>query len=243
MPDQALVPVWTKEPRGMSDMRRLAKRVVDSTPRVQAAVLYGSRARKSARRDSDWDVALLTPERYRKEVLRTVPEIPDVNYVLLSPKQLREQHNHLGTLERNVVRDGVLLAGEWTVPKSQAKPKVSYEKLAIGLRIAADHINLAVYHLGNVIGRQPEYGNNLLGGKSQYASKHLAFAALLHLEIDHPHSNKMLDLAEALRNEHPNHAWGDAIELLNGPFRGSLFEDISSVIAEDLDKSQVRGAM
>ncbi len=247
MPEHALAPAWPKQPRSLPDMRRLAKRVVDGMPKVRAAILFGSRARKTARRDSDWDVALLAPERYKHEVLRTAPRIPTVSYVSLSPKRLRERHNRLGTLERSVARDGVLLAGEWTMPKSQTNPTVSYENLASGLQVAADQLAMAIDHLGRIIRRYPDfilnpsnYGDNTLAGSSQYASEHLAKAALLHLEIDHPESHKVLKLAGALRSQHPGHPWIKIIESFNGQSHDLHVAEYEGEIVENLDRSLAR---
>ncbi len=217
MAEQALAPVWTREPRGMPDMRRLAKRVVDGMPRVQAAVLFGSRARKTARRDSDWDVALLAPERYKEEVLRTAPRIPAVSYVALSPKRLRERHNRLGTLERSVAEDGVLLAGEWTMPESQKRPVVSYPKLAKFLETSAAHIDGVAGHVQTLLmeGMLPSVDNSLCSG-SQKASEHLAKAALLHLCVHPARTHNALGLAYALQEKHPNHPWYSTIVSFNG---------------------------
>ena len=40
-----------------TSLRRTAAEAVDSLPGIEAVVLYGSRARGTARETSDWDIA------------------------------------------------------------------------------------------------------------------------------------------------------------------------------------------
>lgn len=243
MQEHVSAPVWNIEPAGMSDMRRLAKRVVDGMPLVSAAILFGSRARKTARRDSDWDIALLAllaPERYKWEVLRSVPGVPTVSYVSLSPKRLRERHNHIGTLERSVVRDGILLAGEWTMPKSKQKPKATNAELANGLHSSANHINLAVTNMYEVVDSYVDYGDNTLAALSQQSAEHLVKSALRHRGIDYPHTHRALMLAEALRKQYPTHCWIETIESLNGKSAALHIAEYDYKLAEEVDASLAR---
>lgn len=210
-------PAWAIEPKGLSDMRRLAKHVVDSMPRVQAAILFGSQARKSAGKRSDWDVALLAPERYRKKVLEAVPSVPAVNYVLISPKGMHDRYNRAGTLERSVAEDGVVLAGEWEMPKSRKRHTVSSKALQALLISSASCIDQAFARLKTVIRLDwLDQGDNSLCANSQDAAERLAKAAILHLGI-HPYkTHKVLTLADALCDKHPNHPWIETIRSFNG---------------------------
>ncbi len=238
MPEHVLSPVWSEKPRGMSDMRRLAKRVVDSMPKVQAVVLFGSRARKTARRDSDWDVALLAPERYRKEVLRSVTEVPAVSYITLSPKRLRERHNWLGTLERSVAEGGVLLAGEWIIPKSQKRPFVSYPNLAIFLDSAAERVDIAVRRVQIKVLR---YGlspaDSTLCKYTQDAAERLAKAALLHLCVHPASTHGVLELAQSLLVKHPDHPWIEVIKSFNGLSKEHHVENYEFEETESTDEA------
>ncbi len=216
MPELVLTPGLPNGPRGMPDMRRLAKWVVDSMPMVQAAVLFGSRARKTARRDSDWDVALLAPERYRDEVLRTAPRVPEVSYVSLSPRRLRVRQNWLGTLERSVARDGVVLAGEWDRPRLLKKTRVSYPAMFSRLTTAIGHAESAYNRLVKGKAYRIYETDNVLSVYTQDAAEFTSKAALLHLGVDVPETHNVEKLADALSEEHPNHAWVSIIRSFNG---------------------------
>ncbi len=243
MHEQALSTAWSRAPRGMSDMRRLASHIVASKPWLQAAILFGSRARGTARQDSDWDVVLLAPERYRDEALRLAPRVPAVSYVPLSPRRLRERHNRLGTLERSVVRDGVLLAGDWIMPKSQKRQIVSYPDLANGLGVSASEICLAVVRLLAILQRLPVSGDNILCSATQDAGELLSKAALLHLGIHPPHTHNALELADELRKTHPHHDWIDMIESLNGLSKERHVAIYSTTILESFEASLHRLCM
>ncbi len=224
----------------MPDMRRLAKRIFAGMPLVQAVILFGSRARGTARSDSDWDVALLAPKRYMKEVLRTAPILSTVNFVSFSPRQLTERCNRLGTLERSVVKDGVLLAGEWVTPDSQKKLTVSYPEMANGLEVAADHITMAASQLLTIKRVDTTQGRNTLCAFTQYAAERLSKAALLHLCIDPSRTHKVLKLADAIRKEHPHHPWIKIIESFNGRSSDHHVADYGITLIEPLDESLTR---
>ncbi len=218
-------------------MRRLAKRIVASRPWLQAAILFGSRARGTARPDSDWDVALLASERYRDEVLRLAPRVPAVSYVPLSPRRLRERYNRLGTLERSIARDGVLLAGDWIMPKSQKRQVVSYPDLANDLEASASKISSAIERIRRKIPHQPLFGDNLLCSATQDAGELLSKAALLHMGIHPPHTHNALELADELRKKQLDHDWIDMIESLNGLSRERHVAFYTAAILESFEDS------
>ena len=99
-------------------LRRTAAEAVGSIPGIEAVVLYGSRARGTARAASDWDVAILShaaPEQ-EKAATRLFHELDRVNSIVMKPESI-EAHCNQGTrLESAIARQGRLLAGEWTPP-------------------------------------------------------------------------------------------------------------------------------
>ncbi|MDD9984181.1 MAG: nucleotidyltransferase domain-containing protein [Gammaproteobacteria bacterium] len=99
-------------------LRRTAVEAVGSIPGIEAVVLYGSRARGTARATSDWDVAILShaaPEQERAAA-RLFHALERVNSIVMKPETL-EAHCNQGTrLESAIARQGRLLAGEWTRP-------------------------------------------------------------------------------------------------------------------------------
>ena len=99
-------------------LRRTAAEAVGSIPGIEAVVLYGSRARGTARAASDWDVAILShaaPEQ-EKAAARLFHALERVNPIVMRPESI-EAHCNQGTrLESAIARQGRLLAGEWTPP-------------------------------------------------------------------------------------------------------------------------------
>lgn len=234
------LPAWSDKPKGMSDMRRLARDVVDKVPLVQAAILFGSRARGTASSDSDWDVALVIPNRYRKRVLRDLPRVPTVNYVSLSPKRLRERHNQIGTLERSISIEGLSLAGEWTLSQSQKQPAVSCAVLANGLNAAAVRIDTFINQVMLANLSQIWLMENTLCDTSQDAAERTARSALIHLGIHPPPTHNMMAFADELRISHPGHAWVERIESFNGYSSERHVADYDAQIMETVEESLTR---
>ena len=99
-------------------LRRTAAEAVGSIPGIEAVVLYGSRARGTAREASDWDVAILShasPDDERA-ARRFFDDLERVHPIVMKPESI-EAHCNQGTrLESAIARQGRLLAGEWTPP-------------------------------------------------------------------------------------------------------------------------------
>ena len=99
-------------------LQRTAAEVVGSIRGIEAVVLYGSRARGTARAASDWDVAILSrasPDGERA-ARRFFDDLERIHPVVMKPESI-EAHCNQGTrLESAVARQGRLLAGEWTPP-------------------------------------------------------------------------------------------------------------------------------
>ena len=94
---------------------RWADRMVRERDDLLAVVLFGSRARGTARPDSDWDLALIAETGQPTVEHATVTELGDlgveVQAVSISPAVLRSKRNAPGHIARNVLLDGRLLAG------------------------------------------------------------------------------------------------------------------------------------
>ena len=99
-------------------LRRTAAEAVGSIPGIKAVVLYGSRARGTARAASDWDVAILSHASPDDERVarRFFDDLERVHPIVMKPESI-EAHCNQGTrLESAIARQGRLLAGEWTPP-------------------------------------------------------------------------------------------------------------------------------
>ena len=99
-------------------LRRTASEAVGSIPGIEAVVLFGSRARGTARAASDWDVAILshaTPE--DEQAARTLlGKLERVYPIVMKPESIEDHCNQGTRLESAIARQGRLLAGEWTPP-------------------------------------------------------------------------------------------------------------------------------
>jgi len=127
-------------------LRRTAAEAVGSIPGIEAVVLYGSRARGTARTTSDWDVAILShagPEQERAAA-RLFHALDRVNPVVMQPESL-EAHCNQGTrLESAIARQGRLLAGEWT------RPPCRIENLDVTPEDLGENLETAVRDLRSV---------------------------------------------------------------------------------------------
>ena len=99
-------------------LRRTAAEAVGSIPGIKAVVLYGSRARGTARATSDWDVAILShasPDDERA-ARRVFDDLERVHPIVMKPESIEAHCNEGLRIESAIARQGRLLAGEWTPP-------------------------------------------------------------------------------------------------------------------------------
>ena len=127
-------------------LRRTAAEAVGSIPGIEAVVLYGSRARGTARATSDWDVAILSHAAPDDEeaATRLLGKLERVYPVVMKPESI-EAHCNQGTrLESAIARQGRLLAGEWTPPRCRIENlDVNPEDLKRNLDTATDDLRSA----------------------------------------------------------------------------------------------------
>ena len=99
-------------------LQRTAAEAVGSIPGIQAVVLFGSRARGTARAASDWDIAILShaaPDDERAAE-RLFVEFERVNPIVMQPESIEAHCNQGLRIESAIARQGRLLAGAWTPP-------------------------------------------------------------------------------------------------------------------------------
>ena len=106
------------------DLCHWASRMVRERDDLLAVVLFGSRARGTARPDSDWDLALIAETGQLDAFPAPVPELGEqVQAISIPPSILRTKRNAPGHIARNVLLDGRLLAGSLpTVGKIRRNP-------------------------------------------------------------------------------------------------------------------------
>ena len=128
-------------------LRRAAAAAVETSPGIEAVVLFGSRARGAAHPRSDWDVAILSrggaaEERAARASFRGIER---VNAIVLTPGSIREHRNQAGRIEAVVAREGRLLAGVWTRPRCRKENlDMEAEEFREGMTIATRDLRGAV---------------------------------------------------------------------------------------------------
>ena len=99
-------------------LRRTAAEAVGSIPGIEAVVLFGSRARGTARATSDWDIAILSHASPDDERVarRVFDDLERVHPIVMKPESIEAHCNEGLRIESAIARQGRLLAGEWTPP-------------------------------------------------------------------------------------------------------------------------------
>ncbi len=134
-------------PTTEEQLRRAAAAAVETSPGIEAVVLFGSRARDAAHPRSDWDVAILSRGGAAEEraACASFRGIERVNAIVLTPGSIREHRNQAGRIEAVVAREGRLLAGVWTRPRCRKENlDMEAEEFREGMTIATRDLRGAV---------------------------------------------------------------------------------------------------
>ena len=104
-------------------LQRTAAEAVSSIPGIEAVVLFGSRARGTARQASDWDVAILSHAAPDDEqaARRLFGKLQRVHPIVMSPESIEEHCDQGIRIESAIARQGRVLAGDWTPPPCRSE--------------------------------------------------------------------------------------------------------------------------
>ena len=153
-------------------LRRTAAEAVGSIPGIEAVVLYGSRARGTARATSDWDIAILSHASAANEraARKLFGELERVHPVMVDPKSI-EAHCNQGTrIESAIARQGRLLAGDWIPPRCRIEDlDVPTEDLGNNLDIATRDLRSAFLALCDAAFKGQSYIPNVVEDSQQAA--------------------------------------------------------------------------
>ena len=157
-------------------LRRTAVEAVGSIPGIDAVVLYGSRARGTARAASDWDIAILSHASAEDEraARKLFGELERVHPIVMHPESI-EAHCNQGTrIESAIARQGRLLAGDWTPPRCRIEDlDVPTEDLEKNFDIATGDLRGAFFALCEAAFRELLYVPKVVE-ESQQAAEALA---------------------------------------------------------------------
>ena len=155
-------------------LRKACQTTLRQWPEARAALLFGSRARGTGGKDSDWDVAIVlsgdNPERARPA---TNPEefphaaalfdLDPVDCWTLTEGYLNRRATDLGSLPYAVCRDGRLLAGQLRIPdkkKIREEATLNPEDWNSRMTAVLTQLNLAMVPIREVLAA-PTWGIGL----------------------------------------------------------------------------------
>ena len=121
---------------------------------VQAIVLFGSRAKGTARPDSDWDIAVivddpqLTTLRHNKVTPAPPPfdRYENLDVLTLTPAMIHADRLSYGRIAQQIAQDGTALMGEWTMNGEEMKKNavMDAKEWKDGINTSLEHIKIAL---------------------------------------------------------------------------------------------------
>ena len=185
-----------------TSLRRTAAEAVDSIPGIEAVVLYGSRARGTARETSDWDIAILSraaPDDERAAT-KLFGQIERVEPIVMHPESIDEYCNTGTRIEAAIARQGRLLAGDWTPPRCRIEDlDVESDDLKRNLNVGTSDLCGAFLGLCNAAVRELLYSPKVVED-SQQAAESLAKSIIAGFGLSPVTVHDLCELATQLEN-------------------------------------------
>ena len=192
-------------------LRRTAVKTVDACPGVEAVVLFGSRARGTARPSSDWDVAVLSraDSEVEQDACRLLGKLERVNAFALRPEAIEENRDQAPRIEAAIARQGRLLAGAWTRPQCRMEHlEMEPEDFRRDLEIAVRDIQNAVSLLCDAAMDCDEYVPNVVE-LSQQAAEAVAKSIVAGHGLSPIATHDLYELATQLENAYRGRRGGE----------------------------------
>ncbi len=211
-------------------LRRTAVKAVETCPGVEAVVLFGSRARGTARPKSDWDVAVLSRAEsvVEQDACRLLGQHERVNAIVLRPEAIEENRDQASRIEAAIVRQGRLLAGAWNRPQCRMEHlEMESEDFRGDLEVAVRDIQNAVSVLCDAALDGDVYVPNLVE-LSQQAAEAVAKSIVAGHGLSPTATHELNELAAQLesayrgrRGAEERRRYAEAIRGLNGNARAA----------------------
>ena len=218
------------KPTNYELLRRTAVKAVKTCPGVEAVVLFGSRARGTARPKSDWDVAVLSraDSAVEQDACRLLGEHERVNAIVLRPEAIEKYRDRGTRLEAAIARQGRLLAGTWSRPECRMEDlEMDPDEFREDLEVAIRDIQSAVTLLCDAALDSDEYVPNLVE-LSQQAAEAVAKSIVAGHGLTPTATHELNELATQLENAYRGRRGGEgrrrfalAIRALNGNTRAA----------------------
>ena len=183
-------------------LRRTATEAVRSVPGVEAVVLFGSRARGTARQASDWDIAILSRAAPADEpaARKLFSALERVHPIVLNPESIEEHCNQGMRIESMIARQGRLLAGEWNRPACRMEDlDMKPEDLEQHLDIATRDVRSAFLALCDAAFKDVPYVPKVVE-ESQQAAEALAKIIVAGFGLSPATVHDLNELAAQLEN-------------------------------------------
>ena len=209
------------------NLRRWATRMVRERDELLAVVLFGSRARGTARPDSDWDLALIAETGQPDARPAAVPELGEqVQAISIPPAVLRSKRNAPGHIARNVLLDGRLLAGSLpAVGKIRRNPPMQpqeFQRMSSAILQTVEMAGASFNRAAEAAtGGDPDSCYASAVSFVQFtadAAEHLAKLMLVRRGLQPARTHDLHALAQQLENAGPSHREDEAarIRAMNG---------------------------
>ena len=183
---------------------------------VQAIVLFGSRAKGTARPDSDWDIAVivddpqLTTLRHNKVTPAPPPfdRYENLDVLTLTPAMIHADRLSYGRIAQQIAQDGTALMGEWTMNGEEMKKNavMNPKEWRRGINDSLKHMNMA---LGEIHAYKEKTHYASCGTdcgefivQSQMAAEHLVKTLMTRRKVPPEKSHDIHQLAQTMR-DHP----------------------------------------
>ena len=181
---------------------RTAAEAVGSISGVEAVVLFGSRARGTARATSDWDVAILSHASPDDEqaARRVFDGLERVHPIVMKPESIEAHCNEGLRIESAIARQGRLLAGEWTPPPCRTGDlDVEPEDFRAHLDTATRDLRSALVVLCDTVHRELFYVPKVVE-ESQQAAEAVAKSVIAGFGLSPATVHDLDELAAQLEN-------------------------------------------
>ena len=216
----------------------ICQQAYETWPDVHAILLFGSRARGTARPDSDWDIAVVVDDPKMKHVIqskRTPPPAPfdgytNLDVLTLTPDIIVQDRCAFGRIAQQIAQDGHPLIGDWPMNQSPSEapaalilPKDWRSDILKSLNYATEALTkIEKYKQGHLYDDVENYCGFFIEN-SQMAAEHLVKVMLKRRKVTPTHTHNIERLAHQMRSQRPEDvskndwsALAARIEPLNG---------------------------
>ena len=205
---------------------REAKHLVEREPGIEAIVLFGSRARGDAHRESDYDLAVVSaaPAREVRALCEPLARASGtIQIVPVEPEALRVYRNTCNRVERAVVVDGQPLAGTWHRPRHRQEARdMDHDAFAKRFGSFISHADAAIRDIARARQRRVT-GTNHGAFNTFRAGEHVAKTTLALYGLTPRKIHGVNQLADQLRSarqgakdQDERNALAERIDQLNG---------------------------